>query len=80
MATGENLFSHQDARNLIRYGGMRPDRDWLQFDCALSYGLCEYQRTLAVLQTHGWSASRCIPHGGHQMSLNIAAGLGPRRQ
>jgi L-alanine-DL-glutamate epimerase-like enolase superfamily enzyme len=76
MATGENLFSHQDARNLIRYGGMRSDRDWLQFDCALSYGLCEYQRTLAVLHTHGWSPSRCIPHGGHQMSLNIAAGLG----
>ena len=76
MATGENIFSHQDARNLLRYGGMRPDRDWLQFDCALSYGLCEYQRTLEVLAAHGWSASRCIPHGGHQMSLNIAAGLG----
>ena len=76
MATGENLFSHQDARNLLRYGGMRPDRDWLQFDCALSYGLCEYQRTLAVLAGQGWSATRCIPHGGHQMSLNIAAGLG----
>src|ERR1700733_13133767 len=27
MATGENLFSHQDACNLLRYGGMRPDRD-----------------------------------------------------
>ena len=39
MATGENLFSMQDARNLVRYAGMRPDRDWLQFDCALSYGL-----------------------------------------
>jgi len=76
MATGENLFSHQDARNLIRYGGMRPDRDWLQFDCALSYGLCEYIRTLAVIEAHGWSRRRCIPHGGHQMSLNIAAGLG----
>ncbi len=76
MATGENLFSHQDARNLIRHGGMRPDRDWLQFDCALSYGLCEYQRTLGVLKDAGWSWSRCIPHGGHQMSLNIAAGLG----
>lgn len=76
MATGENLFSHQDARNLIRFGGMRPDRDWLQFDCALSYGLCEYLRTLEVLKVHGWSPSRCIPHGGHQMSLNIAAGLG----
>ena len=76
MATGENLFSHQDARNLIRHGGMRPDRDWLQFDCALSYGLVEYERTLEVLATHGWSPRRCIPHGGHQMSLNIAAGLG----
>jgi D(-)-tartrate dehydratase len=76
MATGENLFSHQDGRNLLRYGGMRPDRDWLQFDCALSYGLCEYQRTLDALHVAGWSPRRCIPHGGHQMSLNIAAGLG----
>lgn len=76
MATGENLFSHQDARNLIRYGAMRADRDYLQFDCALSYGLVEYERTLEVLKTFGWSPSRCIPHGGHQMSLNIAAGLG----
>ena len=76
MATGENLFSHQDARNLLRYGGMRADRDWLQFDCALSYGLCEYLRTLEVIRTAGWSPRRCIPHGGHQMSLNIAAGLG----
>ena len=76
MATGEDLFSMQDARNLIRYGGMRADRDWLQFDCALSYGLVEYLRTLDMLHQHGWSPSRCIPHGGHQMSLNIAAGLG----
>ena len=76
MATGENLFSMQDARNLIRYGGMRAERDWLQFDCALSYGLVEYLRTLAMLKQHAWSPRRCIPHGGHQMSLNIAAGLG----
>jgi L-alanine-DL-glutamate epimerase-like enolase superfamily enzyme len=76
MATGENLFSVQDARNLIRYAGMRPDRDILQFDCALSYGLVEYIRTLEMLKEYGWSASRCIPHGGHQLSLNIAAGLG----
>jgi D(-)-tartrate dehydratase len=76
MATGENLFSMQDARNLIRYGGMRADRDWLQFDCALAYGLVEYLRTLDMLRENGWSPSRCIPHGGHQMSLNIAAGLG----
>jgi len=76
MATGENLFSMQDARNLVRYGGLRPDRDWLQFDPALSYGLVEYLRTLAMLGEHKWSSGRCIPHGGHQMALNIAAGLG----
>jgi len=76
LATGENLFSMQDARNLIRYGGMRPDRDWLQFDCALSYGLVEYLRTLDMLKDYGWSPRRCVPHGGHQMSLAIAAGLG----
>jgi L-alanine-DL-glutamate epimerase-like enolase superfamily enzyme len=75
MATGENLFSHQDARNLLRHGGMRPDRDFLQFDCALSYGLVEYLRTLEVMKELGWSSRRVVPHGGHQMSLNIAAGL-----
>src|SRR6266849_7040248 len=76
MATGENLFSMQDARNLIRYAQLRPDRDILQFDCALSYGLVEYLRILGMLKEYGWSPVRCIPHGGHQMSLNIAAGLG----
>ena len=76
MATGENLFSHQDARNLLRYGGMRADRDWLQVDCALSYGLVEYKRFLDLLPDFGFARTNCIPHGGHQMSLNIAAGLG----
>lgn len=73
IATGENLFSLQDARNLIRYGGMRPDRDYLQFDPALSYGLTEYRRILDMLSQHGWSSRRCIPHGGHQFSLHIAS-------
>lgn len=75
VATGENLFSHQDARNLLRYGGMRPGRDFLQFDCALSYGLVEYLRTLDELEKLGWSSRRVVPHGGHQMSLNLSAGL-----
>lgn len=76
LATGENLFSHWDALNLARYGGLDPERDYLQFDCALSYGLVEYVRTLAALEPLGWQPSRFVPHGGHQMSLNIAAGLG----
>lgn len=75
IATGENIFSLQDATNLIRYAGMNPEKDFLQFDCALSYGLVEYLRILDMLKEHGWSSRRCIPHGGHQMSLNIAAGL-----
>ena len=76
MATGENLFSLQDARNLIRYAALRPNRDLLQFDCALSYGLVEYLRIVEMLRDSGWSPASCIPHGGHQMSLNIVAGLG----
>ena len=76
IATGENLFSVQDARNLIRYAGMRKEKDWLQFDCALSYGLVEYLKIIEMLKKHDWDISRCIPHGGHQMSLAIAAGLG----
>ena len=75
IATGENLFSLQDARNLIRYAGMRPDRDYIQVDPALSYGLVEYRRILDMLAQHGWSSRRCIPHGGHQFSLHIAAAL-----
>ena len=76
LATGENLFSHQDTANLLRYGGMRSEIDYLQMDPALSYGLVEYLRTLDVLRAHRWSSQRCIPHGGHQFALHIASGLG----
>lgn len=75
IATGENLFSSIDARNLLRYGGLRPDRDWIQLDPALSYGLTEYLRFLEVVDRMGWSRRRLIPHGGHQLALNMAAGL-----
>ncbi|MBL8234017.1 MAG: hypothetical protein JNL98_36310 [Bryobacterales bacterium] len=76
VATGENLFSVHDALNLVRYGGMNRERDYLQFDPALSYGTVEYVRIQRMLEQHGWSSRRCIPHGGHQMALHVAAGLG----
>jgi L-alanine-DL-glutamate epimerase-like enolase superfamily enzyme len=76
LATGENLFSFQDARNLLRHAGLRPDRDVLQMDPVLSYGLVEYLRMQKALKDQGWSPRRCIPHGGHQFALNLAAGLG----
>ena len=75
LATGENLFSAVDGRNLLRYGGLRPDRDWVQIDPALAYGLTEYLRFLDAGKAMGWSRRRFIPHGGHQLALNIAAGL-----
>ncbi|HEY8583384.1 MAG TPA: enolase C-terminal domain-like protein [Capillimicrobium sp.] len=74
-ATAENLFSHQDVRNLLRHAGLRPDVDLLQMDPGLSYGIVELTRMLDVMHHEGWSPRRVIPHGGHLMALHMAAGL-----
>jgi L-alanine-DL-glutamate epimerase-like enolase superfamily enzyme len=76
LATGENLFSRDDARNLIRHAGLRQDRDLLQFDISLSYGIVEYLRILGDLDAQGWRRERCAPHAGHLLAMNAVAGLG----
>ncbi|UQB91891.1 MULTISPECIES: mandelate racemase/muconate lactonizing enzyme family protein [Mycobacterium] len=76
VATGENLFSVPDVTNLVRYGGMRPNRDVFQMDPGLSYGLGEYMRMLDVLEAHGFDRRFAFPHGGHLINLHVAAGLG----
>jgi L-alanine-DL-glutamate epimerase-like enolase superfamily enzyme len=76
IATGENLFSRDDARNLLRYAGLHKDRDLLQFDISLSYGIVEYLRILDDLDEHGWRRERCAPHAGHLLAMNAVAGLG----
>jgi L-alanine-DL-glutamate epimerase-like enolase superfamily enzyme len=76
LATGENLFSCDDARNLLRYAGLRKDQDVLQFDISLSYGVVEYLRILDRLDEHGWRRERCAPHAGHLLAMNAVAGLG----
>ncbi len=43
---------------------------------ALADDVANAMRTLEMLQLHGWSPRRCVPHGGHQFALNIAVGLG----
>jgi len=73
LATGENLFSEQDVRNLLRHGGLRSDRDVLQMDPCLSYGVSEYVEMLGQLEQHGWRPDRCCPHGGHQYNLAVTA-------
>lgn len=75
IATGENLFSRQDMTNLLRFGGLRPDVDWLQPDPTLCYGPTEMLIMLEDADRLGWSRRRFLPHGGHQIGLNMAAGL-----
>jgi L-alanine-DL-glutamate epimerase-like enolase superfamily enzyme len=76
LAAGENLYSTQDVRNFVRFGGMRAERDIIQVDPPQAYGIAQYARTVAMLETEGWSRASLFPHGGNQMSLAIAAGFG----
>jgi L-alanine-DL-glutamate epimerase-like enolase superfamily enzyme len=76
VATGENLFSWDDARNLLRYGGLRPDRDLIQIDISLSYGIGEYRRILDLFESAGWNRRSMLPHAGHLFAAHAVAGLG----
>jgi L-alanine-DL-glutamate epimerase-like enolase superfamily enzyme len=76
IGTGENLFSTQDVENLVRFGGLRPDRDIIQIDVPQSYGIVQFSRTLAMLEGHGWRRGSIFPHGGNQMTLHIVGGFG----
>ncbi|HKK30045.1 MAG TPA: enolase C-terminal domain-like protein [Alphaproteobacteria bacterium] len=76
IATGENLFSVPDAKNLLLFGGMRPNRDFFQMDPGLSYGLTEYARMIALMEEHGFDRRYAFPHGGHLINLHIVVGLG----
>src|SRR5215471_2430682 len=76
LATGENLFSTEDVRNLVRFGGLRADCDFIQVDPPQAYGIVQYGKTIAMLEAEGWSRANLFPHGGNQMSLAIAAGFG----
>ena len=75
LATGENLFSFDDARNLLRYGGLRADRDLIQIDVSLSYGIGEYRRILDAFERAGWSRSAFVPHAGHLFAAQVVGGL-----
>jgi D(-)-tartrate dehydratase len=77
LSTGENLFSTQDVENLVRFGGLKPQRsDVIQVDPPQAYGIVQYARTLDMLARHRWPRSLLFPHGGNQMSLAVAAGFG----
>ena len=76
VATGENLFSLDDATNLLRYGGLRPNQDRLQMDISLSYGVGEYRAMLERAQAMGWSPQAFWPHAGHLFAAHVVAAFG----
>jgi len=77
LSTGENLFSTQDVENLVRFGGLKQQRqDVIQVDPPQAYGIVYYARTVDMLARHQWPRNLLFPHGGNQMSLAIAAGFG----
>ena len=76
IAAGEGNFGAADARNLLRYGGLRADRDVLLFDIAHCYGLPEFIRMVAAAEATGWNRRSFWPHGGHLFTLHAVAALG----
>ncbi len=62
-------------QNLITYGEMRRDLDLFQMDPGLAYGLCEFARTIDLIEQAGYSRRQLHPHGGHMLALHIVVGL-----
>ena len=82
LATGENLFSFDEARNLLRYGGLWPDRDFIQIDPLLAYGVGEYVRIVELFESGpegpSWRRSAFMPHAGHLFAAHCVAALNLR--
>lgn len=76
IATGENLFSAPDVKNLLLFGDIRSDRDIFQMDAGLSYGLTEYVKMIELMEAHGIDRRAAFPHGGHLINLHIVLALG----
>lgn len=76
LATGENLFSTWDVRNLLRFGGLDALTSMLQMDPVLSYGLTEYHEMLSAASELGWDARRFVPHGGNHLNFAAVAAFG----
>lgn len=76
IATGENLCSSQDVLNLVRYGGLRPGTDVVQWNITHNAGISNSARSLRLIAKEGWSPRSVVPHAGNQMSLNAASGFG----
>lgn len=76
LASGECLSGSQELNNFLLYSGFRPEKDIIQLDPPLSYGITEYLKILDVAERNGFTRKSMFPHGGNLMGLHIAGGLG----
>jgi len=76
VAAGEALFSLAEARLLHLHGGLRCERDILEFDPVHCYGLPGFMPIVDYLTARGWPRASFWPHGGHLFCLHVVAALG----
>jgi D(-)-tartrate dehydratase len=76
VASGEALFSLAEAKLLNLHGGLRRERDILEFDPVHCYGLPGFMQIVDYLTAEGWPRSSFWPHGGHLFCLHLVSALG----
>ena len=76
IGVGEALFSDDEAKLLDAHGGLRRDRDILQFDPVHCYGISGFLRIIDAMLLRGWPREAFWPHGGHLFTLHLVAALG----
>jgi L-alanine-DL-glutamate epimerase-like enolase superfamily enzyme len=72
---GENLMAPQEVKNMLDFGGFRPDRDVLQIDPPQAYGLTMLAKIVELLEQHGAKRTCLWPHGGNVMSVAAVFGF-----
>ncbi|WP_207654502.1 enolase C-terminal domain-like protein [Lacrimispora amygdalina] len=75
IATAENLFSVQDTKNMLLFGRLRPNKDIIQTDVNLAYGLTGAIQIIKMMDQMGWSRKQIYLHGGHLLCLHLAAAM-----
>ena len=53
-APARTCSPRRTCENLVRFGGLRADRDIIQIDVPQSYGIVQFSRTLEMLERRGW--------------------------
>jgi L-alanine-DL-glutamate epimerase-like enolase superfamily enzyme len=76
LAQGENLYSLQEVRNHLLFGGFRPGKDFLQVDPPQAYGITMFARLVKMIEEMGCDRSCLWPHGGNLMSAAVVGGFG----